>query len=156
MEVEGVDGGLAAVMVVGDGVDLFGLFADGFDLGDPRFEFFAAVEIVVAVVATDVFAKPIVVISAMEADVGERGGDAFGGSDRVLEEGLVDVAEGNTTLSEALVDFRQVPGGMAQLEREGVGLEGVDHACEPLSVSGAAFEAPWELNQDGAEPSGLI
>ncbi len=141
-------------MVVGDDVDLAALLAELLDTLDPVLELVLGVEIIVAGVAAGAFPEPVLVIPAMEADIGELGIGTDGrGSDRVLEDGLVDVTESRPVLAQQLVKAGPVPAPVADLDGQGESGEQTEEPEEVVGVRWGIGVGPGELDEEGGQPA---
>src|SRR5579871_6374319 len=151
-----VGGGLAQVVVVGDGVHLLDRRAPGdlLDALDPGAQLVGGVEVVVAGVAVGGLAEPLLVIAAVQANVADRGGGARGGLDRVVEQRLVDVDDADAALGELGQGLLAVPRGVADLQHQRQVGEGGEEVAQPLLGAFLALERPGELQQHGAQAAG--
>ncbi len=153
-DLEGVGHGLSPVVVVGDDVDLAALLAQRLDAADPVLELVRGVEVIVAVVAPGPRAEPVLAVPAVEADVGEVGGRADGRRrDRIVEERLVDVAEGGPLPAEGVVKGGRVPAPVADLDRDGIAREQIEQPVEILAVLRRVAVGPGELDEQGGQPA---
>ena len=144
--------GLAAVMIVRDDVDLAALRPELLDARYPLPELVLRIEIIVAGIAAGAFPEPVLMIPTVKADVSELGGRAHGrGFDRVLEEGLVDVAEAGPVLAEHPVETGCVPARVTNLDGQGIAGEEAEEAEEVIGVLGRVGVGPGELEEEGGQ-----
>ena len=119
-ELQGVYDGLALVVVVGDHVDVPGVFLNFLDARDPGIQFVERIEIVVAFVSGEfgIVAEPGVIAAAVEADVACGRGALRGWCDGIADDGLIDIAEAGVVIAQEIESGLRLPGGVAEFDDE--------------------------------------
>ena len=140
-------------MVVRDDVDV-GVRGGGVERADPlgpRLELVRRVQVVVPRVAPRTLAEPVLPVAAVDPHVGDGRGDRRAGSERPVEERLIDVHETYRRLGELREDVRRVPRVVAHLEHERQPGERPEQPAQPLLVRVGPLEGPRELEERRAE-----
>jgi len=152
-ELQGVNDGLALEVIVGNDKNIAGVFLHGVDAGDPRIEFFARVEVVVALVrgSCGIVAEPGVVAATMKADVSNCRGALGGRLEGMADDGLINVAETRAKLAQEGQSFIRLPGRVAQFDNQRVIGEAHKRGGQVRDRFARAMERKRELQKDGAE-----
>lgn len=152
-ELQGVYGGFAQVVVVGDHEDIAGVLLDFLDARDPGLEFVERVEIVVAFVGRElgIVTEPGVVAAAVEADVADGRGALRGWSDGVADDGLIDVAESGVVLAQEIESGLRLPRGVAEFDDERVVGEAFEKSGKVSDGFRRFVKGKRELEKNGAE-----
>ena len=121
-ELQGVDDGLALVVVVGDHVDVARVFLDFLNAGGPGLEFLERVEIVVALVGGElgIVTEPGIVPAAVKAHVADGRSVLRGWRHGVADDRLIDVAEAGVVIAQEIQSVLGLPGGVAKFDDEGI------------------------------------
>ena len=137
-ELQGVHDAFALVVIVGDDIDVAGVFLNFLDAIDPGLEFFERIKVVVAFVGGEfgIIAEPGVVAAAVKADVAYRRGALRSWRDGIADDGLIDVAESGVVLAQEIKGGLRLPGRVAEFDDEGI----VGEAFEQGRKMGGGFE----------------
>ena len=121
-ELQGVDDGLALVVVVGDDVGVAGVFLNFLDTRDPGFEFVKRIKVVVAFVGGEfgIIAEPCVIAAAVKSHVADRRSALRGWRDGIADDRLIDVAEACVVLVQEIESVLSLPGRVAKFDDEGI------------------------------------
>ena len=121
-ELQGVYDSLALVVVVGDDVDVTGVFLHFLDAIDPGYELLGRIKIVVALVGGQfgIIAEPGVVAAAVEPHVANGRSALCSRLDGIADDRLIDVAETGVVLAQEIESVLRLPGSVAEFDDEGI------------------------------------
>jgi len=160
----GVGRPFAAVVVVGDDENLLGALRHSPGTVHPGHKLRHRVEVIVAGASglspSDgrprllLPGKPGSGISAVQANVGDKGCDVFGRSQSGPQRRLIDVAEADAQLPQEVERPIVVPRAMPELRHQRETGQEPDQAGQVAPAVGPVVEGVRELHQDGTQSSG--
>ncbi len=157
-ELQGVDDGFALVVVVGDHVNVSGVFLNFLDARDPGIQFVERIEIVVAFVGGEfgIVAEPGVIAAAVEADVACGRGALRGWRDGIADDGLIDIAEAGVVIAQEIESGLRLPGGVAEFDDEGIVCKSFEQGGEMGGGFRRFVKGERELEEHGAELACIV